>query len=142
MANRVLLPVDGSERGEQAAELAFELFPDETVVLLHVINPAEAGFSAEEALPTFPQGWYEGEQARAEELFDEIEELAAGHDVSVERQIEVGRPARTVLDAVAELDVDHVVMGSHGRRGVSRILLGSVAEAVVRRSDVPVTVAR
>ena len=142
MAKRVLIPVDDSERREQAVELTFDLLPGGTVVLLHVINPAEVGFSSEEVLPSFSEGWYEEERTRAEEAFDEIEELAAGHDVSVERHIELGRPAGTILDAVTELDVDHIVMGSRGRRGVSRILLGSVAEAVVRRSDVPVTVAR
>jgi nucleotide-binding universal stress UspA family protein len=41
-----------------------------------------------------------------------------------------------------ENDVDHVVLGSHGRKGLTRVLLGSVAEAVVRRSPVPVTVVR
>ena len=107
-------PVDDSERREQAVELTFDLLPGGTVVLLHVINPAEVGFSSEEVLPSFSEGWYEEKRTRAEEAFDKIEEL----------------------------DVDHVVMGSRGRRGVSRILLGSVAEAVVRRSDVPVTVAR
>ncbi|MFW6265865.1 MAG: universal stress protein, partial [Halanaeroarchaeum sp.] len=43
---------------------------------------------------------------------------------------------------VEETDVDHVVIGSHGRSGVGRILLGSVAERVVRRSPTPVTVVR
>jgi nucleotide-binding universal stress UspA family protein len=54
----------------------------------------------------------------------------------------VGRPAREIVDYADENDIDHVVMGSHGRSGVSRIVLGSVAENVVRKSSVPVTVAR
>ena len=41
-----------------------------------------------------------------------------------------------------ENDIDHIVVGSHGRGGVSRMLLGSVAETVARRSSVPVTIIR
>lgn len=55
---------------------------------------------------------------------------------------EFGRPARTIVEYVEDHDVDHVVVGSHGRSGLSRTLLGSVAERVVRRSSVPVTVVR
>jgi len=54
----------------------------------------------------------------------------------------VGRPAREITDELESGEYDHVVMGSHGRSGVSRILLGSVAETVLRRSPVPVTVVR
>ena len=47
-----------------------------------------------------------------------------------------------IVEYVETHDVDHVVIGSHGRKGLSRVLLGSVAELVVRRSPVPVTVVR
>ncbi len=56
-----------------------------------------------------------------------------------ERAVEVGCPAPTVVEAAEQADADHVV-GSHGCTGVSQPVLGSVAEAVVRRSSVPVTV--
>jgi nucleotide-binding universal stress UspA family protein len=46
------------------------------------------------------------------------------------------------VDYAAEHDIDHIVVGSHGRTGASRILLGSVAETVARRSPVPVTIVR
>jgi nucleotide-binding universal stress UspA family protein len=142
MAMRVLVPVDDDERGERAVELAANLFPDGTVVLFHVINPSEAGFSTEEMIPSFPDGWYEQEKAQAKELLDDLADLADERGVAVERHVEIGRPARVVLTAVEKYEIDHVVMGSRGRKGVSRILLGSIAETVVRRSDVPVTVAR
>jgi len=139
---RVLVPVDSAERGEGAVELTVDLFPDGTVVLLHVINPSEAGFSTEEMIPAFPDGWYEREKERADELLDELAALADERGVEVERHVEIGRPSRAILDAVEDREIDHVVMGSRGRKGVSRVLLGSVAETVVRRSPVPVTVAR
>jgi nucleotide-binding universal stress UspA family protein len=137
---RVLVPIDSTDPGQRAVALAFDLFGGETVVLLHVINPAEAGFSTETAMPTFPEGWYKEEKERVQELFDEIEEMAADHEVTIERRIELGNPARTIIETIDDDSIDHVVMGSHGRKGVSRILLGSVAEAVVRRAEVPVTV--
>ncbi len=142
MAERVLVPVDGSEQAHHACELVFEEFPEATMVLLHVINPVEAGFSAESSLPSFSEEWYQNEKRRAETLFEAIEEDASAQGVSVERLLEVGKPTRVIVEVAEDADIDHIVTGSHGREGVSRILLGSVAETVVRRSPVPVTVTR
>jgi len=142
MGKRILVPVDGSEQAHRAFEFVAEEFDDATVDLLHVVNPAEAGYSAQATIPTFSEEWYENETAAAEELFDEIEGLATETDLAVEREIEVGKPIRTIVEYAEDSDVDQIVMGSHGRSGVTRILLGSVAEAVVRRSPVPVTVVR
>jgi nucleotide-binding universal stress UspA family protein len=142
MADRVLVPVDWSEQADNACELFFEEFPEATMVLLHVINPAEAGFSTQASIPSASEDWYEQEKTRAESLFDEIEERAEERDIEVERQIEVGRPTTAIVEFTEENDIDHIVMGSHGRKGVTRILLGSVTETVVRRSSVPVTVVR
>jgi len=142
MTMRVLVPVARDGKGEGAAELAFDLFAGEHVVLLHVINPTESGLSLEATVPSFPDGWYEAREEEAEEMFDGIEAAAAEHGVTVERRTELGSPARKIVEVAEEMDIDHVVMGSHGRKGVSRILLGSVAEQVVRRSPVPVTIAR
>lgn len=142
MVKRVLVPVDGSKQARQACEFVIEEFPDAEVVLLHVINPAEAGYSAGASMPTFSEEWYERARAKAENLFDEVEELTAETDVTTVREIEVGKPVQTIVDHAEEGAVDQVVMGSHGRSGVTRVLLGSVAESVVRRSPVPVTVVR
>ena len=142
MGKRILAPVDGSEQAHRAFEFVAEEFGDATVVLLHVVNPAEAGYSAQATIPAFSEEWYENEKAAAEELFDEIEGLAADTGLAVEREIEVGKPIRAIVEYAEDSDVDQIVMGSHGRSGVTRILLGSVAEAVVRRSPVPVTVVR
>jgi nucleotide-binding universal stress UspA family protein len=54
----------------------------------------------------------------------------------------LGRPAEQIVEGVGSGGIDHVGVGSHGRRGLSRILLGSVAETVVRRSPVSVTIIR
>lgn len=61
---------------------------------------------------------------------------------SVQEFIEVGDPATRIREKAAEWPADMIVTGSHGRRGLSRIMLGSVAEAVVRRAPCPVLVVR
>jgi nucleotide-binding universal stress UspA family protein len=142
MGKRVLVPVDGSQQAHRACEFVVAEFPDAQLVLLHVINPAEAGYSAQASLPSFSEEWYERAKDDAERLFDEVAADAAEAGVDVARELEVGKPVRTIVEFAEEEDIDQIVMGSHGRSGVSRILLGSVAEAVVRRSPVPVTVVR
>ena len=142
MVDRVLVPVDGSEQSEQACEFVFEEFPGATLVLLHVINPAEAEYSTQVAVPSTSEEWYEQHKDRAEEHFDDIEAAAADRGIETERAVEIGKPTRSIVDFAEDNDIDHIVTGSHGREGVSRILLGSVAETTVRRSPVPVTVVR
>ncbi|MFC7132785.1 MULTISPECIES: universal stress protein [Salinibaculum] len=142
MVDRVLVPVDGSEQADIACEFVFDTFPDATLVLLHVVNPAEASYGAQVSIPTASEEWYENEKARAQREFDDIVARADERGIETETVIEVGKPTTFIVDFAEENDIDHVVMGSHGRKGVSRILLGSVAETVVRRSAVPVTVVR
>jgi len=143
MSKRILVPVDGSDQAQAASEFVVENFPDATVVFLHVINPAEAGYSTQSSVPSFSEEWYEQKQANAEELFDELAAVAEEAGIGdVERSLEVGRPTKTIVEYAEENDIDQIVMGSHGRSGMSRILLGSVAETVVRRATVPVTVIR
>jgi nucleotide-binding universal stress UspA family protein len=136
MAKRILVPVDGSPQAEAALRFATDEWPDADFVLLNVVNPVESGYSRS-VLPTAAETWYQ--QAR-EEARGTLTEMAAEAGIEPDTVVTVGRPASSIVEAAA--DVDHVVMGSHGRTGVSRVVLGSVAEAVVRRSPVPVTIVR
>jgi nucleotide-binding universal stress UspA family protein len=86
--------------------------------------------------------WYEGARTEAERLFDRAERRAGDHGTSVRTVEEIGDPARTILEYADEEGFDQIVIGSHGRHGVARVLLGSVAETVLRRSRVPVVVVR
>ena len=142
MADHVLLPMDGSDQARRALEHVLEEHPDATVTVLHVIDPARATYGAQAGIPPSSEEWYSAEEARAEKLFEEVGELAAEAGIEVETATEVGQPSRVIVRYAEEHDVDHVVIGSHGRKGLSRVLLGSVAEVVVRRSPVPVTVVR
>lgn len=140
MGKRILLPIDGREHAQRAYDLACDLFPEGTYVLLHVINPADASVSIDGAMASFPEGWYQQQQDHAAVVFDEIENQT-GENIDIERFVEVGKSTRKILDVIESEDIDHVVMSTHGRQGVSRLLLGSTAEGVIRCSSVPVTIA-
>lgn len=138
MASDVLVPFDGSPQSERALEHAIGQFPEASITALHVIDPIETAHGGvsppEESLPD--------PEDRAIEITDRAAELAAEHDREIETEVIVGEPARDIVEHAAEEEFDHIVIGSHGREGFSRVLLGSVAELVVRRSTAPVTVVR
>jgi nucleotide-binding universal stress UspA family protein len=134
----VLVPFDGSPQSESALTFAASEWPEATLSLLYVIDPITAGFG-QRALPGSSEAWYERARETARDHFDAARELTGR---PLDTRIEVGSPAPVIVDVVAEGRFDHVVLGNHGRDGVSRVLLGSIAEAVVRRSPVPVTVVR
>ena len=142
MADRVLVPIDGSEQAWNALEYAIRERPDDEIVVLNVINPMEGVYATDAMGGDYWEGWYDNAEERAERLFEEARDVAGGMDASVETASATGQPARTIVEYAEEHDVDHIVIGSHGRSGVSRILLGSVAESVVRRANVPVTIVR
>jgi nucleotide-binding universal stress UspA family protein len=151
MSKRILVAVDGSEEAVEALRFAADEWPDADLTALHVINPADSATGAEGGFPGASDQWYESAKQRGERV---LSEAAESVDRAVETRLEVGRPTKTILDvaggeaAVGEEEdapsgpFDHVVLASRGRTGLSRVLLGSVAEGVVRRAEVPVTVVR
>jgi nucleotide-binding universal stress UspA family protein len=142
MPKDVLVAYDGSPGSESALEYALEELADENLTVLYAIDPGEAGYGARAATPSYSEEWYEQAREAAEETLAEAEEHAAAEGVTVDTTAEVGGPANAIVECAEEESIDHIVTGSHGRSGVTRILLGSVAETVVRRSPVPVTVVR
>jgi nucleotide-binding universal stress UspA family protein len=135
----VVVPVDGSEPSDAAMAYAIEQFCDEDVTVLYVIDPVDGATTWG---PGSAGDWLNSAEERAEAVLSEAEDRAAAAGCEVDTDSVVGRPARAIVDYAEEHGVDHVVIGSHGRDGISRVLLGSVAETVVRRSPVPVTVVR
>lgn len=144
MGQHVLVPVDGSSASEEAFAFALAHHPDSTLTLLHVINPvSSAAYSDDDYFDL--EGFDRAVEHRrdfGETLLAELEERATAHDMEVETVVKIGRPAHEILAVAEERQVDQIVMGSRGRSGVGRVLFGSVAEAVTRRSTVPVTIVR
>lgn len=131
MSKHVLVPLDVSDPSESAFEVALDDFvrEEDRLTLLHVAESLEE---------------YEGMPGgeTAEEFLDEHVEKAREGGYEVTRVYEGGDPSREIVEYAEENDVDHIVMGSHGRTGATRVIFGSVAEDVTRRSPTPVTVVR
>ena len=143
VSKHLLVPYDDSEQSQSALRYALENDPEARISVLHVIDPSDAAFDAPmTAGPVAAEDWYEEAETDAEATLEEAVEIAGEYGRQVETEYSVGRPSNTIVDFAEEEGVDEVVMGSHGRSGLSRVLLGSVAEIVVRRAPCPVTVVR
>lgn len=140
MTDHVLVPVDGSPLSTAALRHALTTFPEATITALFVIDPVEAVYAVEAGGLPIADNWYEEAQTRATTILEAAQDIASESGRTVQTETDVGRPSRMILRYVDDEDVDHVIMGSHGRRGIDRLILGSVTETVMRRSSVPVTV--
>lgn len=136
----LLVALDRSDPGWAALEYALEHHADEEIVVAHVVDPNESGYG--EAAHLGPDGIRERRREQAAALFEAAREAAAERGCEIETTLLTGRPATAIVDSATDRGVDRIVVGSHGRSGISRVLLGSVAERIARRSPVPVTIAR
>jgi nucleotide-binding universal stress UspA family protein len=135
----ILHPTDFSDRSDYAFRLACSLAADHgaSVVVLHVAAPPSHPFAPPAAHGDLP------DRERADGFYDEVAGLlrrlrAPGPGVPVRHRLEEGDPVDEIVRASRELGCDLIVMGTHGRAGLGRFLLGSVAEEVVRRAPCPV----
>jgi len=142
MAKRLLVPIDGSDPADAALEFALEEYPDADITVLSVIDPTDVGYGSIEAAPSTFEHLQDSAEERTEQVLDEAKARAEEHGMEVTGETVIGMPSRAIVEWAENNDIDGIVIGSHGRRGVTRVLLGSVAESVVRRSPVPVTVVR
>lgn len=130
-----LVPTDGSSCAAAAADHAIDLARS-TGGTLHAVNVVDLGVAWGGANIAAVLDALEdaGEQA-----LNDVRTRATAADVtSIEGLVLDGIPYRAIVDYAGENDVDCIVMGTHGRTGLDRYLLGSVTERVVRLSDVPV----
>ena len=131
-ASKILLATDFSPSSDTATEMAVRLARESggTLIVLHV-QELPVSFGGGEA--------YFGPQETEEELRQLMADaIPASAGIHVEYRILVGDAARDIVRIAEEENADMIVIGSHGRKGISRMLMGSVAEAVVRRAHCPV----
>lgn len=136
----VLVAYDGSAPAQKAVEYAFDEYADEEIVLLRVVEFAD-GYT-EASIRAIQDLLDDREEAAAAKLREDLMDLVDTSGVDFRMEVASGDPAREVVRYAEENDIDHILVGSHGRKGVSRILLGSVAERIVRRAPVSVTLVR
>lgn len=137
MYDRILVPTDGSTAVEGAIERAIDL-AETYGSTLHALAVVEPIYTVNEGLASI----YDTLEADANESVEAIAEQAAAADVPTITALRNGVPHREILEYVDDEGIGLVVMGTHGRTGLDRYLLGSVAEKVVRLSDVPVLTVR
>ena len=140
MPDNVLIAFDGSPLSERALTYAIENFAEAALTTIYVINPIDSVIDVEAGGLPVAEDWYENAQDRASRIHTRATDLAAEHNLELSTVTEVGRPARAILKYADDQEIDQIVLGSHGRSGIDRALLGSVAETVTRRARIPVTV--
>ena len=132
-AKRILCPIDFSEHSDAALRYASALARDAgaRLYLAYVDSshvPYDAGFAG-----------YVPPPDEAEKLEESLrKKRPAFEELECEHHLLFGTPADALIEFSKAHDIDLIVMGTHGRTGVARLVMGSVAEAVVRRSECPV----
>jgi nucleotide-binding universal stress UspA family protein len=132
---RILVPTDGSDAATHAADHLVELAAalDATLHVLSVVDDAALGLDVRST-----SARTESEAAATDAVEAVASDAEARGVAETVRHVEHGTPVEVILDSIESNDVDAVGMGTTGRRGTDRILLGSVAEKTVRSAPVPV----
>ncbi|NGM70580.1 universal stress protein [Natronolimnobius sp. AArcel1] len=146
MYNTILVPTDGSPGVEPAIDNALELAQryDASVHAISVIDSAELMELDYLGDRTAFEQTIEPLEDAAKDAVQTVEARARAEDADLEvvTVVRQGTPFETILEYADHVDADLIVMGTHGRRGLSRYLLGSTTERIVRASPVPVLTVR
>ena len=146
MYEKILIPTDGSETAEAAIDHAVDLAEQYGAELhgLYVVDKNAVSITlGSEQVDRLETGRFDElpeVKQRAEDALDVVSEKADQSGLAVTGEIRIGQPQRVIRDYIEDEDIDLVVMGSAGRGGIRRQILGSVTERVLRSTDVPVLV--
>ncbi len=137
---RILVPIDFSEMTEAVIEHACYLGRQlgSRLTLMHVVHVpplAEASTWLDPVIsPSIEQDIRKQMKEKSTSRMTEIAESCKAEGVETDTVIKIGIPFDEIIKAIGDRDIDLVVMGTHGRTGLSHIIIGSVAERVVRRA--------
>ena len=141
MYKKILVPLDQEAGAEVALPVAADLAKsDGTVIRLMYVAPTPSAIVAEGRVIAYADQESDRLQHLGMVYLREAAHQLAGLPVGY--AVRFGEPAEEILEEAREFGADLVVMATHGRSGVVRLMLGSVAEAVLRRSEVPVVLVR
>ncbi|WP_435099913.1 universal stress protein [Halarchaeum sp. P4] len=141
MYDSVLVPTDGSDVAARGVAHALD-FAAQYDATLHVLSVVPTEETTTVVGPAATGSLATAYEAESERTAADVAARARERGLDVETTIETGRPHQTIVSYVRERDIDVVVMGTHGRSGVARFLVGSTTEQVIRRSDAPVLTVR
>ena len=143
--SKILVPVDGSPPSDGALKLALALAKDQgaTLTAVHVVETnrivATMGTGSYGVDPT---PVIKALRSAGESILSVAQERAQAENVPATGELFEGDSVMLILDRCKSAGSELIVMGSHGRSGIARMLFGSVAEGVLRQSTVPVLVVR
>lgn len=142
MFEEILIPTDGSAPASNAARKGVEMAAEHsaTVHVISVVEPVPLGMLSSGPEPASAEHGeiIEKQEAEGQNAIDAVVELCEEYGVDAVEAVVYGKANEEIVDYVDEEGIDAIVMGTHGRSGAERLLIGSVAEKVVRRSPVPV----
>ena len=138
--NRILVPIDFSDCSLDALEYAAIVArqANASINLLHVLEPLSYGLD-------FTLSHKEEREQQRQRLTARLRDLSTALSeagITTSCQLRGGTPADSILDDARALPSDLIVMGTHGRRGLSHVMAGSVTEALLRRTSCPVLTVR
>jgi nucleotide-binding universal stress UspA family protein len=134
---RILVPVDFSDASERALSAALGLASDlgAEIKVVH-IHQVQTQYMIEGGLYA-PELDEEELMEKREKELDNFIETHKG-DMNIAREVRAGIPETEILEIAKEFQADLIVMGTHGRTGLSHLLMGSVTENVLRHTNVPI----
>jgi nucleotide-binding universal stress UspA family protein len=141
---RILAPTDFSAHSEHAVRFACGL-AQRLGAELHLINVLSEIIPAGPdplLMPIMPPQFYQENEERAKVTLGKLLKPAWGKPTAVTTAVQWGSPVEAIVDYAKEQQVDLIVIATHGRTGLSHVLLGSVAERIVREAPCPVLTIR
>ena len=141
MFTKIVVPVDGSDPSNEAVTLALRLASESKaeVIFIHAVELHKIVALAAPA-PMDPSYAIDAACRVGREILDQMKERAEKAGVQVACELPEDECIASVLEVARQRKADLIVVGSHGRSGIPRALLGSVAEGILRRSPIPVLV--
>lgn len=140
--NKILCPTDFSVFTDAALSEASSLAAESSATLdiVHVYESYDASAAMGEAALVYPNAWGIPPRNEVRQQLGGVKPTLPG--VKFERHLLEGNPVREIVAFAEREHVDLIVMGSHGRTGLSRLVMGSVAEGVTRRASCPVLIVK
>ncbi|PWU79587.1 MAG: universal stress protein [Candidatus Nitrosopolaris wilkensis] len=141
---KILVPIDGSECSLNAAKYAIKVAKDENADLfcIHVIASVPYGYAS--SPPAIDQ-YFKDIEEKAQSWFDKVRDMAKNEgilELKTETFTDVKSVIGSIIDYATSRDVDLIVIGTRGRTGLKRFLMGSVANGVVQHAHCPVLLVR
>ena len=141
----ILVPTDFSEHSDKAIRQAADIAEQNNakIYLLHVVDKVQqcaVDYCISEEAMTKAQA--DGAEEATRKMHEEVQKILQSKKIDVSFGVKVGVPFAEILQQESDRKADLIVIGSHGRTGIKRALIGSVAEKVMRESKCPVLLVR